>query len=103
MPSPPENPTCRDLLTYGGTLSFVCQGCHNHSDLTGTQACAIFGDDATEADVIRRVKCGGCGKRGRTDPTWLRVFFGWPLECYFTAEEIADFDRAAAWTNGPSS
>ena len=67
--------TCRDILESDGRLQLTCQGCRNRSFLTGTQACALFGDDAGVDQIRPRLKCSHCGKRGRTDALWFRLDF----------------------------
>ncbi len=93
----PTDPACADLVTFGGTLTVTCQGCHRSADFTPLQAVLKFGEAAREADVIRKLRCNGCGRRGRIDAGWFRASFGFPLEAWMTPEEIASIDAAAKW------
>lgn len=92
---PPESPTCSDLAAFGGSLLLVCQGCLRQATFSAEQARTKFGDDADQAAVLRRLKCGTCGRRGRTDASWFRAEFCFPHEVWFTPEELADQQAAA--------
>lgn len=76
-------------------MTVTCQGCRRRTTFTALQAVLKFGDDATESAVVRRLRCEGCGKRGRTDSGWFRASFGFPVSAWLTPDQLADVEDAA--------
>ncbi|NBB17002.1 hypothetical protein GVN21_16675 [Caulobacter sp. SLTY] len=95
MPKPPDDPVCSDLERLGGTLTLICKGCRHRAGFTGLQAVLKFGEGANADTIRRRLNCKSCNKHGRTDWLWFSANFGFPAECYFTPEQLADHQAAA--------
>lgn len=98
MIRPPPDPSCRDLVLFDGTLTIICKGCRNRTSFTSLQASLKFGDDAREADVVRRIRCSGCNRRGRQEPTWFTASFGFPPSAWWTPEQLEDQRKAAEFS-----
>ena len=47
------------------TLRIACEGCGRSAGWTRTEAFQRLGPDATPADIRWRLRCDGCGEKGK--------------------------------------
>jgi len=56
--------TLRRVMHGAMTLKIVCEACGRQAAWTVAEAFARLGPDATPFEARRRLKCGGCGRKG---------------------------------------